>query len=84
MQDLLNVKMCQKVIKKGASLTPAVDRERYKFPPNSSNCQNVLHRFQVTDLSVYKHNYINDNYMLSFSYFFLYYFSLILYEGKLA
>ena len=38
MQDLFIVKHMSKSCKKGASLTPAVDRERNKFPPNSSHC----------------------------------------------
>jgi len=53
MPDLFNVKNVSKSCKKGASRTLAVDRERYKFPPNLSNCKNILHYFQVTDIIVF-------------------------------
>jgi len=54
MQDLFIVKSVSKSCDKGASLTPAVDREKYKFPPKALNCYNVLHCFQATYRSVYK------------------------------
>jgi len=45
MLDLFHFQKCVKKLQKGASLIPAVDRERYRY----------IKLLKVTDINVYKH-----------------------------